>query len=76
MNRASDHVSSVFDSSCHSGCDVLNRDGVYYARLALGAGEPVLIALHGISTETEARQALSSFSTLRPSPCCPGLTPA
>lgn len=47
-------------------CSVSNQEGVYYAHLYVpGHLEPMLVALHGVTSDSQAAQALESFARLR-----------
>ena len=47
-------------------CSVSNQEGVYYAHLYVpGHVEPMLVALHGVTSDSQAAQALESFARLR-----------
>ncbi len=47
-------------------CSVCSQAGVYYAQLYVpGQVEPVQVALHGVTTDTQAAMALESFARLR-----------
>jgi hypothetical protein len=47
-------------------CSVSNEAGVYYAQLYVpGHVEPMLVALHGVTSDSQAAQALESFARLR-----------
>ena len=47
-------------------CSLCNHSGVYYAQLYVpGHVEPMLVALHGVTTDSQAAQALESFARLR-----------
>jgi hypothetical protein len=47
-------------------CGVTNEAGVFYAQLYVpGHTEPMSVALHGVTTESQAAQALESFAALR-----------
>ena len=51
-------------------CSVSNQQGVYYAQLYVpGHVEPLLVALHGVTSDSQAAQALESFARLRTSIC-------
>lgn len=51
-------------------CGVLIRDGIFYASLKLRDQEnPMLVALHGVNSEHEAREAFATLVTLRQSDC-------
>ena len=66
VNCTSENANRVFNTANPKDCDVLNLNGVYHARLTLSPDEhPILIALHGICTETEAQQALQSIINIR-----------
>jgi hypothetical protein len=53
-------------------CSVSNEAGVYYAQLYVpGHVEPMLVALHGVTSDSQAAQALESFARLRTT--CPPL---
>jgi hypothetical protein len=50
-------------------CSVSNQAGVYYAHLYVpGHVEPMLVALHGVTSDSQAAQALESFARLRCAP--------
>ncbi len=45
-----------------AACSVCTNEGVYYAQIPVaGQTEPLRIALHGVTTATQAVQALKSF---------------
>ena len=47
-------------------CCVCNQAGVYYAQLYVpGHLEPMRVALHGVTSDLQAAQALESFARLR-----------
>src|SRR4051812_48925752 len=47
-------------------CSVSNEAGVYYAQLYVpGHVEPMMVALHGVTSDSQAAQALESFAQLR-----------
>jgi hypothetical protein len=47
-------------------CSVSNQAGVYYAQLYVpGHEEPMRVALHGVTSDSQAAQALESFALLR-----------
>lgn len=47
-------------------CSVCTQAGVYYAQLYVpGHMEPMLVALHGVTSDLQAAQALESFARLR-----------
>lgn len=47
-------------------CSVCNQSGVYYVQLYVpGHIEPMRVALHGVTTDSQAAQALESFARLR-----------
>lgn len=47
-------------------CSVSNEAGVYYAQLYVpGHIEPMMVALHGVTSDSQAAQALESFARLR-----------
>lgn len=70
VNCTSANASSVFDASTRPGCDVLNLNGVYHTRLSLSEDEsPILVALHGVCTETEAHQAIRSIINVQARRC-------
>lgn len=49
--------------------DLFHRDGVFYARLTASiTGEPLEVALHGITSEEHARAAAGALMLLDPSP--------
>ena len=49
-------------------CSVCNQAGVYYLQLYVpGHNEPMRVALHGVTTDSQAAQALESFALLRAS---------
>lgn len=63
LNNPNETVSHGFNCGPHGGCGVLNRDGMFYAQLQMGGdGAPVLIALHGVSSEGQAQQALETLT--------------
>jgi len=47
-------------------CSVCNQAGVYYVhRYVPGHLEPMRVALHGVTTDSQAALALESFAQLR-----------
>ena len=63
-------VYSSFGSPLGNPCGVLNRNGVFYASLKMqGQESPMEVALHGVRSEIEARQALATLSMLRGAEC-------
>lgn len=71
VNCEAEKVHRSFGSAQPDACGVLNRDGVYYAMLMLeGQDAPMEVALHGVRSETEARQALASFGARHGAECC------
>jgi hypothetical protein len=47
-------------------CSVCTQAGVYYVHLYVpGHTEPMRVALHGVTTDSQAAQALESFARLR-----------
>ena len=47
-------------------CSVSNQAGIYYAQLYVpGHVEPMMVALHGVTSDSQAAQALESFARLR-----------
>lgn len=47
-------------------CSVCNQAGVYYVHLYVpGHTEPMRVALHGVTTDSQAAQALETFARLR-----------
>ncbi len=47
-------------------CSVCTQAGVYYAQLYVpGHNEPMRVALHGVTSDLQAAQALESFALLR-----------
>ena len=47
-------------------CSVSNQEGVYYAQLYVpGHVEPMMVALHGVTSDSQAAQALETFARLR-----------
>jgi hypothetical protein len=47
-------------------CSVCTDSGVYYVHLYVpGHNEPMRVALHGVTTDSQAAQALESFARLR-----------
>jgi hypothetical protein len=47
-------------------CSVCNQAGVYYIHLYVpGHLEPMRVALHGVTTDSQAALALESFARLR-----------
>lgn len=47
-------------------CSVCTQAGVYYAQLYVpGHAEPMRVALHGVTTDSQAALALESFARLR-----------
>lgn len=47
-------------------CSVCNQAGVYYVHLYVrGHNEPMRVALHGVTTDSQAAQALETFAKLR-----------
>ena len=51
-------------------CSVSNEAGVYYAQLYVpGHIEPMMVALHGVTSDSQAAQALESFAKLRAAEC-------
>jgi len=47
-------------------CSVCHQAGVYYAQLYVpGHDEPMRVALHGVTSDLQAAQALESFARLR-----------
>ena len=47
-------------------CSVCNQAGVYYVQLYVpGHLEPMRVALHGVTTDSQAALALESFARLR-----------
>ena len=47
-------------------CSLSTHSGVYYAHLYVpGHNEPMLVALHGVTTDSQAALALESFARLR-----------
>jgi hypothetical protein len=47
-------------------CSVSNQAGVYYAQLYVpGHANPMRVALHGVTNDEQAAQALESFARLR-----------
>jgi hypothetical protein len=47
-------------------CSVCTQAGVYYAQLYVpGHHEPMRVALHGVTSDSQAAQALESFARLR-----------
>jgi hypothetical protein len=47
-------------------CSVSTQAGVYYAQLYVpGHMEPMMVALHGVTSDSQAAQALESFARLR-----------
>jgi hypothetical protein len=47
-------------------CSVSNQAGVYYAQLYVPGHEaPMRVALHGVTNDDQAAQALESFARLR-----------
>jgi hypothetical protein len=50
-------------------CSVCTLAGVYYLQLYIpGHKEPMQVALHGVTTDLQAAQALESFALLRAVP--------
>ena len=61
----------AFDAPALETCGVLNRDGIFYARLKMqGQDAPLMIALHGVRSELEAHQAFSTLLNLPAAECC------
>jgi len=51
-------------------CGVCSQAGVYYAQLYVpGHAEPMRVALHGVTSDSQAAQALESFALLRSGDC-------
>jgi hypothetical protein len=47
-------------------CSVCNQAGVYYVHLYVpGHTEPMRVALHGVTTDSQAALALETFARLR-----------
>ncbi len=47
-------------------CSVCNQAGVYYIHLYVpGHNEPMRVALHGVTTDSQAALALETFARLR-----------
>ncbi|HTG45952.1 MAG TPA: hypothetical protein VK633_15640 [Verrucomicrobiae bacterium] len=70
MSLASESVPLAFDAPKPKSCGVLNRDGIFYASLAMRGEEmPMEIALHGVNSEVEAKQAFAALARLRHAAC-------
>ena len=74
-------MSDIFvdDLELHSeepvACSVCNQAGVYYAQLYVpGHEEPMRVALHGVTSDSQAAQALESFALLRSGSDCQFVT--
>jgi hypothetical protein len=62
----SDSLNMNFSAAEPVACSVRNQAGVYYAQLYVpGHVEPMLVALHGVTSDSQAAQALESFARLR-----------
>ena len=52
----------LFGSPLAKARGLLNRNGVFYATVRMqGQGAPMEVALHGVRSEMDARQALEAF---------------
>jgi hypothetical protein len=61
---------SPFNPLNLDGCGVLIREGIFYASLKMrGQDAPLLVALHGVRSEQEAREAFAALITLRQADC-------
>lgn len=62
MNRTSDIISLPDGAHTPDKGRVVFCDGLFYAQLAVnGLEKPLTIALHGVTTELEAAQALGAI---------------
>ena len=67
VNNVTESIAAVCNSPQLASWSVLNRDGMFYAALAMqGADLPLEVALHGIGTESEAHRALAALSQCAP----------
>lgn len=70
MINATESFATAFNAPRPSTCGVLNRDGIFYASLKFeGLEVPMEIALHGVRSESEARQAFATLVQLRQAQC-------
>ena len=70
MKYEAEKVYSSLGTPLLDRCSVLNRNGIFYAALKMRGQElPLEVALHGINSEVEARQALATLSLLRGTEC-------
>ncbi len=65
-------MSDLFEHNVRLGaeepvaCSVSAHSGVYYAQLYVpGHVEPMMVALHGVTSDLQAAQALESFARMR-----------
>jgi hypothetical protein len=67
MTRMSDIVDDLRLTTVEPvACGVCSQAGVYYAQLYVpGHDEPMRVALHGVTSDLQAAQALESFARLR-----------
>ena len=66
MSAIANDVNSNVPAAEPVACSVSAHEGVYYAQLYVpGHMEPVLVALHGVTSDSQAAQALETFARLR-----------
>lgn len=70
MKYEAEKLYSSFGKPLGNPCGVLNRNGIFYATLKMQGQEmPMEVALHGVRSELEARQAYETLSALRGAEC-------
>lgn len=76
VKNATESFATAFNAPTATTCGVLNRDGIFYASLKMhGQEAPMEVALHGVSSESEAQQAFAALVRLRQVACtCPELS--
>ena len=63
VNNATECIAVACNTPQLASWSVLNRDGMYYATVAMkGADLPLEVALHGIASESEAHRAVAALT--------------
>ena len=66
MKKVSESITVATNSQPLKGWCVSSRDGIFYATLAWDSeGTPLEVALHGVSSESEAQQACAAMAESR-----------
>ena len=65
VNNVTESIAIACTSPQLASWSVLNRDGLFYAAVAMqGAELPLEVVLHGIASETEAYRAVAALASV------------